>query len=88
MRAWTLGYPPAYEKAIRISGNAKQPGGFAFRTREDAAHYAATHRHASTYAPYEMSLSDEFDRVTKFVGDCYVLLVEAPLINPDTGEPV
>lgn len=36
VRAWTLGFPPAYEKAVRISGNGKAPGGYIFQTGEVA----------------------------------------------------
>ncbi len=64
MRIWTLGYPPAYEKAVRIPGNSKAPGGFAFRTREDAEDYARTHADAGRYAAWQMVINGSFEDCT------------------------
>lgn len=78
-----------------MSGNAKMPGGYAFRTREEAAQYIADNpKEAGRYAPYEIELpGDDFEAVTVEYsapdhGDCRALTVEAPFINPDTGLPV
>lgn len=65
MRAWTLGYPPAYERSVRIPGNAKAPGGYVFRTQKAAIRYAAKHEEASRYAPYEIMLDDYRQSVTR-----------------------
>ncbi len=124
MRAFTLGYPPVYERAVRMFGNAKAPGGYAFRTRKAAERYARSHAETGGYAAWEMELPDTFERCTTrdylaaaearhrwhLVGDgpddpavpfmpecgvcapryvvldCDLLTVEAPFINPDTGE--
>ncbi len=64
MRAWTLGYPPAYERAVRMPGNGKAPGGYAFRTRDAAEAYAASHAEAGRYAAWEMELPGTFSRCT------------------------
>lgn len=61
MRAWTLGYPPAYERNVRIPGNAKAPGGYLFRTKADAIHHAATHADAMRYGPYEIELPGTYE---------------------------
>jgi len=89
MRAWTLGFPPAYDEAVRIPGNSKMPGGYAFRTRDDAVAYVREHpREAGTYGPYEIEIEgDDFDASTVDDEGIRVLRVEARLINPDTGEP-
>ena len=64
MRAWTLGYPPAYERALRMPGNGKAPGGYAFRNREEAEAYAASHAEAGRYAAWEMVLPASFEECT------------------------
>lgn len=66
VKAFTLGYPPAYEKAVRIPGNAKAPGGYAFRTKADAEAYVAGHEDPSvrSYKPYAMLLPDTFEACT------------------------
>jgi hypothetical protein len=60
--AFTLGYPPAYEKAIRIEGNGKAPGGYVFRTRDEAAQYAASHAEANRYGVYAIILPRPFGK--------------------------
>jgi hypothetical protein len=123
MRAWTLGYGPAYERAVRVPGNAKAPGGYAFRTKHEAERYARAHAEDTVYEAWEMEIpGDDFLAATTqswskaaearhrwhtqgpdrraFMPECHIcvptapvdldcrlLLVEAPLINPDTGEP-
>ena len=123
MRAWTLGTPGHYERAVRVPGNAKAPGGYAFRTREEAERYNAE-KCDGRYAAWEMDIpGDDFDAATTddyvksararhrwhttgagarpFMAacevclpidrvelDCRLLLVAAPLINPDTGTVV
>ena len=64
MKAWTLGYPPAYEQATKIPGNAKAPGGYAFRTRMAALSYAASHAEAERYGPFPIYLPGTFDECT------------------------
>ena len=68
MRAWTLGLPSAYEKAVRIPGNSKAPGGIVFRSREDALAWREEHgeerylAHGTTpsaWEPYEIELPCE-----------------------------
>jgi len=92
MRAWTLGFPPGYEAAVRMPGNAKMPGGYAFRTHEEAVKYVVNNPlDAGRFQPYEMEIpGDDFDAVTEqhATKPCRVLLVSAPFINPDTGLPV
>lgn len=63
-RAWTLGFPPAYEVSVRMKGNGKAPAGYIFRTRQDAADYAASHPKASKYEPYEVELPDVYEACT------------------------
>jgi hypothetical protein len=63
VRAWTLGYPPGYEKSVRVPGNAKVPGGYLFRTRADAEQHAATHDDVAQYGPYEIELPAPYDEV-------------------------
>jgi hypothetical protein len=60
-RAWTLGTPAGYEEIIRIPGNSKAPGGYAFPTREEAEEYVRTHEDASAYAPYAIELSGAYE---------------------------
>lgn len=62
--AWTLGYPPAYDQAVLVPGNAKAPGGYAFRTRKEAITYARTHSEAKRYGPYKMYLPGTFRACT------------------------
>ena len=65
MRAFTLGYGPAYEKAIRMVGNGKAPGGYCFRTRDDAIQHSLTHDDAERFSPYEIEIpGDDYDAVT------------------------
>lgn len=64
MRAWTLGYPPAYERAIRIPGNAKAPGGYVFRTKKAALEHARTHDDAVRYRPYRIELPGRYEDET------------------------
>jgi hypothetical protein len=59
--AWTLGYPPAYDVAVRLPGNAKAPGGYAFRTKRDALHHVATHADAAHYRPYAIELDRPYE---------------------------
>lgn len=123
MRAWTLGYPPAYEHAIRVPGNAKAPGGYLFPTHEAAVEHTRTHLDAARYEPFEVELPRPYaecvtrtaevaaqarhdwhrDRGRWVMPECGVceprvlealrgidhdvLVVSAPLINPDTGQP-
>lgn len=61
MRAWTLGSPRSYDSAVKMKGNGKAPGGYAFRTREDALSYKAS-LEDSAYEPYEMELPDEYEK--------------------------
>lgn len=57
VRAWTLGYPPSYEKSVRIPGNGKAPGGYLFPTREAALTYRDKHpEEAGRYGAYEVEL--------------------------------
>jgi hypothetical protein len=72
-----------------MAGNAKQPGGYAFRTREEALVYSKAHKEANLFAPYEIELPVMFGAATTWdmVAKCDLLVVEAPLVNPDTGEP-
>jgi hypothetical protein len=63
-RAWTLGYPPGYEKAIRTPGNGKAPGGYAFPTRAAATAYASSHPEAARYAPYEVEMPGTYAECT------------------------
>jgi len=129
MRAWTLGNPDHYESIVRIPGNAKAPGGYAFRTKGEASQYAIGHAEASIYAPFQIELPGPFVKCTTMsymeaararhawhqglsaevegiitkriymlqcgvcepggrfiILDCPLLLVQAPFINPDTGE--
>jgi len=62
--AWTLGFPAAYDRAILIPGNAKAPGGYAFRTRAEALAYVAATPEASSYGAYRMYLPGSFDACT------------------------
>jgi len=65
MRVWTLGYGPVYEIAVRTPGNAKAPGGYAFRTREDAEAYAASHLpECQGRLAWEMEIPGSFEDCT------------------------
>lgn len=63
-RAWTLGYPPAYDIAVAMPGNGKAPGGYAFRTKRDAEHYRRTHNEAKRFRPYVMYIPGTFEECT------------------------
>jgi len=62
--AWTLGEPTYYLLVVRIPGNAKAPGGYAFRTMADAANYANTHEEAARYRPFQIYLPGTFEECT------------------------
>ena len=61
MRAFTLGYPGTYDQHVRTPGNGKAPGGYVFRTRQDAVAYRDSHAEAARYEPYEMELPDRYE---------------------------
>lgn len=72
-RAWTLGYPPSYEEAVRIEGNAKAPSGIIFQTRESAVvwrdenideKYLAEGDGPGSWEPYEVELPNGWDQDT------------------------
>lgn len=56
-----MGTPGQYDRAVRLAGNAKAPGGYAFRTKVDAEAYLADHPELP-YRPYEMELPDSFEK--------------------------
>lgn len=67
--AWTLGFPPAYEVAVRMAGNGKAPGGYIFRSRRAALMFRAAHPDAQRYRPYRVVLPDVYERcVTRDYG--------------------
>jgi hypothetical protein len=77
VRAFTVGYPPAYKKAIRIPGNGKAPSGAAFRTHEDAVAFIRGGKHgdATNLAAYEMELPKPYDEcVTRDVRAAFMAL--------------
>jgi hypothetical protein len=72
-RAWTLGYPPAYDEAVRIPGNTKSPGGIVFSTAFEAVAWATIHaddeghpadRGPGTWAPYQIELPNGWEQDT------------------------
>ena len=53
-----------YETAVRVPGNAKAPGGYVFRTYNEARQYALDNEEARHYEPYEIVLPRSFSRST------------------------
>lgn len=72
MRAWTLGLPAAYDKAVRIEGNGKAPGGIVFRTAREAVWWAQDPArdeesrpegsHPRDWAPYLLELPNGWEQ--------------------------
>ena len=71
-RAWTLGNRTGYERAVRMPGNAKAPGGYAFRSREEAEAYVR--QGGYEYGVWEMELPGSFDDCTT---DSYAVAARA-----------
>lgn len=63
-KAWTLGNPRGYERAVVLPGNAKAPGGYAFPTVDAARRYMESHVEAWHYRIYPMWLPGTFEACT------------------------